>query len=51
MEEESSCPCVQCKVPRKLLLYTDHFIPPLEIEFERFDEKKLDSITIPEKEE
>ena len=35
-EEESSCPCVECEVPRELLLHTDQLMPPLEIRFERF---------------
>ena len=37
-EEESSRPCVECEVPRELLLYTDQLMPPLEIGFERFKE-------------
>ena len=40
-EEESSCPCVECKVPRDLLLQRDHLMPPLEIGFERFEENIL----------
>ena len=31
MEDESSHPCVECKVPRELLLHTDKLMPPLEI--------------------
>ena len=45
-EEESSCPCVECEVPRDLLLHTDQLIPPLEIGFKRFEENELDSATI-----
>ena len=30
-EEESSCPCVECEAPRKLLLHRDKLMPPLEI--------------------
>ena len=37
-EEESSCPCVECKFPRELLLHREQLIPPLEIGFERFEE-------------
>ena len=37
-EEESSCPCVECEIPRELLLHRDQLIPPLEIGFERFEE-------------
>ena len=37
-EEESFCPCVECEVPRELLLHRDHLMPPLEIGFERFEE-------------
>ena len=47
-EEESSCPCVECEVPRELLLHTDQLMPPLEIGFERFEENELDNATIPE---
>ena len=36
-EEESSRPCVEFDVPRKLLLHTDQLTPPLEIGFERFE--------------
>ena len=49
--EESSCPCIECEVPRELLLHTDQLMPPLEIEFDRFEENKLDSATILEQEE
>ena len=42
----SSCPCVECEVPREFLLYTDKLMPPLEIRFERFEENELDSATI-----
>ena len=37
-EEESSRPCVECKVPRELLLQKDKLKPPLDIGFERFEE-------------
>ena len=37
-EEESSCPCLEYEVPKKLLLHRDHLMPPLEIGFERFEE-------------
>ena len=37
-EEESSLPCVECEVPRELLLYRDYLMPPLVIDFERFEE-------------
>ena len=50
-EEESSCPCLECEVPRKLLLHTDKLMPPLKIGFEKFEENKLDSATILEQEE
>ena len=40
-EEESSCPYVECKVPRELLLCRDQLMPPLEIGFESFKEKIL----------
>ena len=50
-EEESSCPCVECEVPRELLLHTDQLIPPLEIRFERFEKNELDHATIPEQEQ
>ena len=49
-EEESSCPFVECEVPRELLLYTEQLMPPLEIGFERFEKKEFDSATIPEQE-
>ena len=51
MEEESSCPCVEFEVPRELLLHTDQLMPPLEIGFERFEEKELDIAIIPEQPE
>ena len=41
-EEESSRPCVECEIPRDLLLHRDHLMPPLEIGFERFEENELD---------
>ena len=50
-EEESSCPCVGCEVPRELLLYTHQLMPPLEIGFERFKENKLDNATILEQQQ
>ena len=31
VDEKSSLPCVECEVPRELLLHRDQFIPPLEI--------------------
>ena len=37
-EEKSSRPCVECDVPRVLLLHRDQFMPPLEIGLERFEE-------------
>ena len=37
-QEESSRPCVECEVPRELLLHRDQLMPPLEIGFERFEE-------------
>ena len=50
-EEKSSYPCVECEVPRELLLHTDQLMPPLEIGFERFEENELDSAIIPEQPE
>ena len=50
-EEESFCPCVECEVPRELLLHTDQLMPPLEIGFERFEENKLDHATNLEQEQ
>ena len=47
-EEESSSPCIECEIPRELLLYTRKLMPPLEIRFERFEENELDNATIPE---
>ena len=41
-EEESSYPCVECEVPRELLLYTNQLMPPLAIGFERFEVNELD---------
>ena len=41
-EEESSHPCVECEVPRELLLHTDQLMPHLEVGFERFEENELD---------
>ena len=49
-EEESSCPYVECEVPRELLLKTDQLMPPLEIGFERFEENELDNVTMLEQE-
>ena len=40
-EEESSCPCIECEVPRELLLHTDQLMPPLEIGFEKFEDNIL----------
>ena len=37
-KEESSHPCIECEVPRELLLYRDKLMPPLEIRFKRFEE-------------
>ena len=37
-EEESSRPCVEWEVPRELLLHRDNLMPPLVIDFERFEE-------------
>ena len=36
--EELSRPCLECEVPRELLLHRDHLMPPLVIGFERFEE-------------
>ena len=36
-EEESSRLCLECEVPRDLLLHRDHLMPPLVIGFERFE--------------
>ena len=47
-EEKPSHPCVECEIPRELLLYTDKLISPLEIGFERFEDNELDNATIPE---
>ena len=38
VEEESSSPYIECEVPRELLLYRDHLMPPLVFGFERFEE-------------
>ena len=46
--EESSHPCVECEVPRELIIHTNQLMPPLEIGFERFEENELDNATIPE---
>ena len=43
-EEESSCPYVECEVPRELLLHRSELIPPPVLGFERFDENKYTSI-------
>ena len=45
-EEELSGPCVECEVPRKLLLHTDQLMPPLEIGFDMFEENELDNAII-----
>ena len=50
-EEDSSHLCVECEVPRELLLHTDQLMPPLEIGFERFEENELDNATILEEEQ
>ena len=50
-EEESFHPCVECEVPRELLLHRDQLMPPLEIGFERFEENELDSATNLEQEQ
>ena len=38
IEEAWTGQCVECKVPRELLLHTDQLLPPLEIRFERLEE-------------
>ena len=43
-EEESPCPCVECEVPRELLLHRFKLIPPPVLGFERFEENKYPSI-------
>ena len=43
-EEESSRPCVECEVPRELLLHRSKLIPPPVLGFERFEENKYTSI-------
>jgi len=43
-EEESSRPCVECEVPRELLLHRSELIPPPVLGFERFEENKYTSI-------
>ena len=50
-EEESYCPCVECEVPRELLLHTYQLMHPLKIRFERFEKNGLDSGTITEEEQ
>ena len=45
-EEDSYHLCVECEVPRELLLHTDQLMPPLETGSERFEEYKLDGATI-----
>ena len=45
-EEDSSHLCVECEVPRELLLHTDQLMPPLEIGFDKFKEYQLDGATI-----
>ena len=39
-EEESSHPCVECEVPRELLLHRSKLISPPVLGFERFEENK-----------
>ncbi len=41
-EEEFSCPCKECEVPRELLLHTNQFMPSLGIVLGRFEENELD---------
>ena len=43
-EEESSRPCVECEVPRELLLHGSKLISPPVFGFERFVENKYSSI-------
>ena len=43
-EEESSRPCVECEVPRELLLHRSELIPPPVLRFERFEENKYTSL-------
>ena len=43
-EEELSRPCVECEVPRELLLHRSEVIPPPVLGFERFEENKYTSI-------
>ena len=43
-EEESSRPCIECEVPRELLLHRSEVIPPPVLGFERFEENKYTSI-------
>ena len=43
-EEESSFLCVECEVPRELLLHRSKLIPPPVLGFERFEENKFTSI-------
>ena len=50
-KEESSRPCIECEVPRELILHIDQLMPPLEIIFERFEKNELDSATILEEQE
>ena len=53
-EEESFRPCVECEVPRELLLHTDQLMPPLEFKkfgFERFEKNELDHATILEQQQ
>ena len=45
-EEESSRPCVVWEVPRELLLHMDQLMPPLDIGFEKFEEKILENIVV-----
>ena len=43
-EEESSRPCVECEVPRELLLHRSELILPPVLGFERSKENKYTSI-------
>ena len=43
-EEESSCPCVECEVPREFLLQRSELIRLAGLGFERFEENKYTSL-------
>ena len=43
-EEESSRPCVECEVPRELLLHRSELISPPVLGYERFEENNYTSI-------